>query len=1164
MATTLELLIKAKNATDAAFADVQKNLKNTGKQAKQGSAAMKVFGLASLAAIGALGASIYTAAADFEKGMSNVNTLLGQNKKQFDVLRKGVLDFGKDSVKPMEELTEAMYDVVSAGIAQDKQLQTLRDSEKLAVAGLGTTKEAVDLVTSSMNAFGVDSAKASNIVFEAVQAGKTTVSELAQGFGQVAGAAKQMGVSYEEFLAIAAAGTTTGQKASVVWTSQKAILNALIKPTKEMADLFKRLHVKDGAQLIETSGGLVNALKKLEGATKGNSDEFARALSSSEALNLSLQILGASGDAYQNTLANMLDGVNSVDSAYEKQKNTVDALSNQIKNNLNVAMIEIGSIALPIVAEALKEVVKGLKSATSWFQSLDPDTQKSIVSFGAFALGALAAAAAVAALGFALGVIISPLGLLTIAIAAAVAAWQTDFGGFRSRIEIDLLKVRQQFDAFKLTLQVVGQAAKVAFDALALAVLQGVHGALEGLAAIPSPLQQTFKDAAKGIEGTMNNMATALVADSAALNQSMAEYANLTKTQVQEQLTLLYDQAARMSGDAKTKQLADADALAQQMVQKYGEMQIGTTEQVALMKEYGSKNMEELKMKLEDQLGKMKDIADASSGETKKIMTDAWSMTKDHVVSIVGELNTGTSQELAATRESATAESQKIGTAVIGQLSLAATMGTASMKSLNTGVTKEAASTANNVKQEFTAVSGSAFGWGANLGAMFTAGLMSKIGALKAAAASAMEGVKAVMGFHSPTEEGPGSDADTWAPNLIEMFAQGIRDTAPKVYGETDKMVQAIRERFGSDGQIMEILKNFDKDKVMGQKFQEIYTQILAKSGKIQDQFDGLKIDYQKLNQDAGESLADLNKKHADSIASITEKLTSLQAKITDVNESYNQDVQGIDTSIGERVVDQQQLISDLQKQVAEQQAAMVESVKGEEGATVSAEDSAKLQMLQDQLAKEQQALQDFSVTAIGYQDEINEARRRANLTDFERFLEDQKKKKDQLSTDYEEKKLQLQKELEDLQAQRIAEAQIYEQKIAQYTATKEAFKQMEDVFATGLDSMALNAETKINFIKNKFEELKKSFGDIGTSPLAATFTNAALPAYPTASGALGTPLIQASAGPSTATTQAAPTEVNFNFGDINIAKEVDGDALIEKMKKELTRTVQLQKLGSQ
>lgn len=58
-----------------------------------------------------------------------------------------------------------MYDVVSAGITGTaNQLEVLnRSGERLAVAGLGTTKEAVDITTSALNAFGAEAGTAYDV-----------------------------------------------------------------------------------------------------------------------------------------------------------------------------------------------------------------------------------------------------------------------------------------------------------------------------------------------------------------------------------------------------------------------------------------------------------------------------------------------------------------------------------------------------------------------------------------------------------------------------------------------------------------------------------------------------------------------------------------------------------------------------------------------------------------------------------------------------------------------------------------------------------------------------------------------------------------------------------------------------------------------------------------
>ena len=66
----------------------------------------------------------------------------------------GFEDFGsKNSPKAIGDLTEGLYSIRSAGIDAANQFDVLRGSEKLAVAGLATTAEAVDIATSAINAF---------------------------------------------------------------------------------------------------------------------------------------------------------------------------------------------------------------------------------------------------------------------------------------------------------------------------------------------------------------------------------------------------------------------------------------------------------------------------------------------------------------------------------------------------------------------------------------------------------------------------------------------------------------------------------------------------------------------------------------------------------------------------------------------------------------------------------------------------------------------------------------------------------------------------------------------------------------------------------------------------------------------------------------------------
>lgn len=82
--------------------------------------------------------------------------------------------------------------------------------------------------------------------------------------------------------------------------------------------------------------------------------------------------------------------------------------------------------------------------------------------------------------------------------------------------------------------------------------------------------------------------------------------------------------------------------------------------------------------------------------------------------------------------------------------------------------------------------------WGANFMTGFidgiTAGWTSLINALKRMAGA----IKDFLGFSSPTRLGPGSESDTWAPNFMRMYTEGIEAGVPAVTGAGNRAAAAL------------------------------------------------------------------------------------------------------------------------------------------------------------------------------------------------------------------------------------------------------------------------------------------------------------------------------------------------------------------------------------
>lgn len=84
------------------------------------------------------------------------------------------------------------------------------------------------------------------------------------------------------------------------------------------------------------------------------------------------------------------------------------------------------------------------------------------------------------------------------------------------------------------------------------------------------------------------------------------------------------------------------------------------------------------------------------------------------------------------------------------------------------------------------------FNAGKSLIDMLINGITSKIGDLRNTLGNVAGNIAKFLGFHSPTEEGPGAQAHLWAPAFMKMFAGGIEQHVPLVSTAVNKAALAM------------------------------------------------------------------------------------------------------------------------------------------------------------------------------------------------------------------------------------------------------------------------------------------------------------------------------------------------------------------------------------
>lgn len=349
---------QAVRSSDADFEKLQRSLKDTAAGFDDFGKKAGVAGGA-LTAVSGLNAKL---AGNFEEGINNVSTLIDTNVESLADMSNEVLNIGKNSPKTISDLTEGLYSIRSAGIAASDQFDVLRGSEKLAVAGLATTAEAVDIATSAINAFqlkGQDSVKMYDMLFKVVKYGKTNISEFAQGFGSVAGVVASADIKLDEYSAAVAAMTTTGVKANIAHTQMKAVIAGLSRATDDQVEIFNKLGAKSFKDLIAKSGGMVNALGKIKTAVGGNEAKIISLVGSVEAYNAVMSLTGATNAVYLQTLDDMRNGADSLTEAYAKQTAGFNMQLKIIGNQFQALGIKFGTGLLSVLKSA-GNVLKGI------------------------------------------------------------------------------------------------------------------------------------------------------------------------------------------------------------------------------------------------------------------------------------------------------------------------------------------------------------------------------------------------------------------------------------------------------------------------------------------------------------------------------------------------------------------------------------------------------------------------------------------------------------------------------------------------------------------------------------------------------------------------------------------------------------------------------------
>lgn len=300
-------------------------------------------------------------AVDFQAQMKNVGTLLdGDVNAKLEKYSGQLMKVSNDTGIASSDLTDGLYQVVSAFGESAENVKQLEIAAKAAKAGNATTTDSVNLLSSVTKAYGDTSAKAmqkaSDLAFMTVKLGQTSFPELAASMGGAIAMGSQLGVSQEALYGVMATLTGVTGNTAEVSTQLEGVLAGFLSPTDSLSKALKKMGYSSGAAALEAEG-LEGVILKLKDQVGGSSLDLANLFSDKSAKQAVLGLTGDLADTWHEKTEAMVQASGATETAFATQQGSVKAMAQKVKNFGQNMLTSVGEKALPYIEGALQKLM---------------------------------------------------------------------------------------------------------------------------------------------------------------------------------------------------------------------------------------------------------------------------------------------------------------------------------------------------------------------------------------------------------------------------------------------------------------------------------------------------------------------------------------------------------------------------------------------------------------------------------------------------------------------------------------------------------------------------------------------------------------------------------------------------------------------------------------
>lgn len=344
---------------DALGNDLPKEGERSGQQVAASFGKTLAKGLAAVG-IGKIIGSAITAGGEYQKSIAKLGTIADTSAVSIDDMKAKIADMSDQLGISQADIAEAAYSTISATGDTAGALDVVTQAAKLATAGFTDTNSAISVLTTAMNAYGMEADDVQHIsdsLITTQNLGVTTVAELASNMGRAIATASGYGVSMENLEAAYISTTKAGISTAESTTYLSSMIQELGKDGSTVSDILKEKTGQSFAELMDSGSSLGDVLEVLMDSVDGNSEAFMNLWSSQEAGKSANAIANQGIETFNDNLKTLQNQAGTTQTAYEDMTDAFAWKSEDLKTKLENLGIDLFNAMYPVLDDLIQEAM---------------------------------------------------------------------------------------------------------------------------------------------------------------------------------------------------------------------------------------------------------------------------------------------------------------------------------------------------------------------------------------------------------------------------------------------------------------------------------------------------------------------------------------------------------------------------------------------------------------------------------------------------------------------------------------------------------------------------------------------------------------------------------------------------------------------------------------